>query len=67
MMDTCQICGDDAPSDTTRFLPLFVVGSEGVIVCERCRMDLTETARRMRSIAARCRLAGARLAGKVTP
>lgn len=54
----CTICGIDGPKDDSRFLPLFVIGSEGVEACLACRMSLTDHAKHMMILAGKCRMAG---------
>lgn len=41
---TCYLCDDDTE---VMHLPLYVHGSEGVLLCLRCRMILTELVRSM--------------------
>jgi len=48
------------PKEDTKFLPLYVIGSEGVTVCMACRMALTDCAKHLMSVASKCRMAGYR-------
>jgi hypothetical protein len=57
-MVRCTICGIDGPKDDSRFLPLFVIGSEGVTACMECRMALTDCATHLMRVARKCHMAG---------
>ena len=50
----CRICGQHDEECT--HLNLYVNGSEGIWVCLKCRITLTETARAMQSLAGRVEL-----------
>jgi hypothetical protein len=45
---TCYLCDDD---NEVQHLPLYVNGSEGVMLCLQCRMVLTELVSRMANMA----------------
>jgi len=49
MLHYCDICGDDKVTLTTH-LSLYVNGSEGIEVCLKCRIMLTELVRNIQSI-----------------
>ena len=51
MEGNCRICGEH--DDECIHLNLYVNGSEGIWVCLSCRIDLTNTARSMQSVAGR--------------
>lgn len=51
MITTCTLCGDE-DRDLTH-LALYAFGSEGIYVCLRCRMHLTQQARNIRELASR--------------
>ena len=53
---SCSLCGADSPE--TIYLPLFVLGSEGIEVCLPCRIALTATANAIRVAANTGRKAG---------
>lgn len=52
----CTICMDK--EGETRHLPLYVMGSEGIHVCEQCAISLTNAAQSMMSVASKARKAG---------
>ena len=58
----CDICGQECKE--LMHLPLYVFGSEGIMVCLNCRIAITEYVRRMRSVASVARKQGF-LAGKI--
>ena len=43
----CTLCANNEEK-TTRFIPLYVFGSEGLNVCHECEMQLVEFARLLR-------------------
>ena len=49
----CTLCGCE--SDEIKYLPLYVIGSEGVWACLNCRIALTEAARGLMGTATRVR------------
>ncbi len=55
---TCTICGIDHPREEMKHLPLYVIGSEGIFVCDTCRLSLTRHAEELKHMAGKCRLAG---------
>ena len=54
----CTLCGIDGPKEDAKFLPLYVIGSEGVTACTACRMALTDCAKHLMHVAGKCRMAG---------
>ena len=54
MEGNCGIC--DEFDEEREHLNLYVNGSEGIWVCLKCRIALTETARSMQSLANRVEL-----------
>ncbi len=59
----CSLCHTD--TNDGYHLPLYVIGSEGVICCLRCRIILTDVARGMMMTASRARIAGYKAAKQV--
>ncbi|HAM58273.1 MAG TPA: hypothetical protein DCQ64_23820 [Candidatus Rokubacteria bacterium] len=51
----CGICGEGGE---VFYLPIYPVGSEGVVVCLQCRIDLTEVVRAMMRVGGKQRLLG---------
>lgn len=45
----CDICGQNCDEEYTR-LSLYVKGSEGIIICLECRIELTEHVKHLRSM-----------------
>lgn len=61
-MCTCGICDvEELELSNMTHLSLYLVGSEGVLVCLECRMRLTNYARDLKSISGRAKLDGFRL------
>ena len=54
----CTLCGTEGPEKDAKFLPLYVIGSEGVKVCAECRVALTDCAKHLMRVAGKCRMAG---------
>lgn len=54
MKGMCMIC--DTETDDIIHLPLYVIGSEGLWVCLKCRIILTEFVRGLMQTAARTKL-----------
>lgn len=52
----CTLCGAETSEDDGWQLELYVRGSEGIFVCLACRLDLTDCARHMMSLASRLKL-----------
>ena len=42
----CMMCGCDKP---TRYIDLYIIGSEGLRVCHSCEMEIVEFCRKLRS------------------
>lgn len=57
-MQGCDLCGGECKKDEAKWLPLYVIGSEGVTVCLPCRIALTEVAKGIRSASFRARKQG---------
>ena len=55
MNPPCFICEDITE---TKHLPLYVAGSEGVVLCLHCRMALTEMVRSMATAARKAKKQG---------
>lgn len=51
MSGDCTICRQH--SDELTHLSLYVIGSEGIVVCLQCRIDLAHVAEAMRNTAGR--------------
>jgi len=51
----CTICNSITTREDARYLPLYAIGSEGIVVCLLCRIALTECAKNMKSAAGRSR------------
>ena len=46
----CSLCFGESNEDM-KHLPLYLNGSEGIIICTECRIVLTEVAKAMRRVA----------------
>jgi len=53
-MNKCSICGSEV-EDVTH-LPLYVIGSEGIVVCLPCRIALSKVAEGMMNAATRSKM-----------
>ena len=58
----CMICQEEKEC---RFLPIFVIGSEGLYCCHSCEMAILEFIRGMMRLSARSRKHGYAMAKKV--
>jgi hypothetical protein len=54
----CTLCGTSGPKEDAKFLPLYVIGSEGVTACTECRIALTDCAKHLMRVALKCHMAG---------
>jgi hypothetical protein len=47
MTPSCMLCGNE--DEPTRYIDLYIIGSEGLRICHKCEMELVEFARNLRS------------------
>ena len=59
--EECSICRTGVLKEDVTHLSLYVRGSEGICVCLRCRMALTEFAKQLRDAALTSRTQGVRI------
>lgn len=52
----CSICKERTRD--VKFLPLYVIGSEGIQICVSCRNTLTEVAKGMMLVASKAKMLG---------
>jgi len=52
----CGICGDEGE---VFYLPIYVIGSEGITVCLQCRIDIGDFIRSMMRVGQSRRMEGA--------
>jgi cytidine deaminase len=52
-MKTCMICDSEIKEEDEKmsYLPIYVVGSEGLTACLDCRLIITEFVRRLMNVA----------------
>ena len=55
-MIQCGICPKQYMREDMTHLPIYVVGSEGIMVCLECRMLITEYVRGLRQLSGKVRL-----------
>ena len=55
---TCDICLDEDCKENVKHLPIYVKGSEGVVLCSACQVALSNHLSAMRSAAARAHRKG---------
>lgn len=54
----CSICFEREYATSARSLPIYINGSEGIIVCSICQNAITDYVRTLRSVAGRARKQG---------